>query len=31
VEAIQQAFREAYPRFYKLGKDATKETFAPGT
>jgi transglutaminase-like putative cysteine protease len=31
VETIQQAFREAYPRFYKLGKDATKETFAPGT
>jgi transglutaminase-like putative cysteine protease len=31
VETIQQAFREAYPRFYELGKDATKETFAPGT
>jgi transglutaminase-like putative cysteine protease len=30
VEAIQQAFREAYPRFYKLGKDAAKETFTPG-
>ena len=31
VEAIQQAFREAYPRFYKLGRDAAKETFTPGT
>jgi transglutaminase-like putative cysteine protease len=30
VEAIQRAFREAYPRFYKLGKDAAKETFTPG-
>jgi transglutaminase-like putative cysteine protease len=30
VEAIQQAFREAYPRFFKLGKDAAKETFTPG-
>ena len=30
VEAIQQAFREAYPRFYQLGKDAAKETFTPG-
>jgi len=29
VEAIQQAFREAYPRFYRLGRDAAKETFAP--
>jgi transglutaminase-like putative cysteine protease len=25
---IQQAFREAYPRFYGLGRDAAKETFA---
>jgi len=31
VVEIQQAFREAYPRFYKLGRDAGKETFAPGT
>ena len=31
VEAIQQAFREAYPRFYKLGKDAAKESFTPGS
>jgi len=30
VQEIQQAFREAYPRFFKLGKDAAKETFAPG-
>jgi len=30
VEAIQQAFREAYPRFYNLGKDAAKESFTPG-
>ena len=29
VEAIQLAFREAYPRFYRLGRDAAKETFAP--
>jgi transglutaminase-like putative cysteine protease len=29
VDAIQQAFREAYPRFYRLGRDAAKETFAP--
>ena len=29
VEAIQQAFREAYPKFYRLGRDAAKETFAP--
>jgi transglutaminase-like putative cysteine protease len=27
VEEIQRAFREAYPRFYGLGKDAAKETF----
>ena len=31
VDDIQKVFRETYPRFYKLGKDATKETFAPGT
>ena len=30
VEQIQQAFREAYPKFYSLGQDAAKETFAPG-
>ena len=29
VEEIQQAFREAYPKFYRLGPDAAKETFAP--
>jgi transglutaminase-like putative cysteine protease len=29
VEEIQQAFREAYPKFYNLGADAAKETFAP--
>jgi transglutaminase-like putative cysteine protease len=29
VPEIQQAFREAYPKFYALGKDAAKETFAP--
>jgi transglutaminase-like putative cysteine protease len=27
VEKIQQAFREAYPKFYSLGADAAKETF----
>jgi transglutaminase-like putative cysteine protease len=27
VEEIQQAFREAYPRFYALGAEAAKETF----
>ncbi|HEU4352079.1 MAG TPA: transglutaminase family protein [Burkholderiales bacterium] len=27
VPQIQQAFRDAYPRFYGLGKDAAKETF----
>jgi transglutaminase-like putative cysteine protease len=27
VEEIQQAFRDAYPRFYSLGADAAKETF----
>jgi len=31
VDDIQKVFRETYPRFYKLGKDATKETFTPGT
>ena len=25
---IQQAFRETYPKFYQLGRDAAKETFA---
>jgi len=30
VAEIQQAFRDAYPRFYRLGKDAAKETFTPG-
>jgi len=29
VDEIQQAFRDAYPKFYSLGKDAAKETFAP--
>jgi len=29
VDTIQQAFQEAYPRFYRLGRDAAKETFAP--
>ena len=29
VGDIQKAFREAYPRFYKLGSDAAKETFTP--
>jgi transglutaminase-like putative cysteine protease len=29
VDVIQQAFRHAYPKFYSLGKDAAKETFAP--
>jgi transglutaminase-like putative cysteine protease len=27
VAQIQQAFREAYPKFYALGADAAKETF----
>jgi transglutaminase-like putative cysteine protease len=31
VAEIQKAFREAYPRFFKLGKDAARETFAPGS
>ncbi|HZM33513.1 MAG TPA: transglutaminase-like domain-containing protein [Burkholderiales bacterium] len=30
VEEIQQAFREAYPKFYGLGRGAAKESFAPG-
>jgi transglutaminase-like putative cysteine protease len=29
VDEIQRAFRDAYPKFYSLGKDAAKETFAP--
>ena len=29
VDAIQQAFQEAYPKFYRLGRDAAKETFTP--
>jgi transglutaminase-like putative cysteine protease len=27
VDEIQQAFRDAYPKFYSLGSDAAKETF----
>jgi hypothetical protein len=27
VDEIQQAFRDAYPKFYGLGADAAKETF----
>jgi transglutaminase-like putative cysteine protease len=27
VDDIQRAFREAYPKFYSLGKDAAKESF----
>lgn len=27
VDEIQQAFRDAYPKFYSLGADAAKETF----
>jgi transglutaminase-like putative cysteine protease len=27
VNEIQRAFREAYPKFYSLGKDAAKESF----
>ena len=30
VQEIQSAFRDAYPRYYSLGRDALKETFAPG-
>ena len=30
VDEIQAAFREAYPKFYGLGKDAARESFAPG-
>jgi transglutaminase-like putative cysteine protease len=29
VDTIQQAFREAYQKFYRLGRDAAKETFTP--
>jgi len=29
VADIQKAFREAYPKLYRLGQDAAKETFAP--
>jgi transglutaminase-like putative cysteine protease len=29
VDTIQKAFQETYPRFYRLGRDAAKETFAP--
>jgi transglutaminase-like putative cysteine protease len=29
VEEIQRAFREAYPKFYGLGRAALKETFSP--
>ena len=29
VEEIQRVFRETYPKFYALGRDAAKETFAP--
>jgi transglutaminase-like putative cysteine protease len=31
VDAIQRAFREAYPKFYRLGRDAAKETFTPSS
>ncbi len=30
VDEIQRAFREAYPKFYRLGADAAKESFSPG-
>jgi transglutaminase-like putative cysteine protease len=30
VAEIQQAFREAYPKFYSLGRAAARETFTPG-
>jgi transglutaminase-like putative cysteine protease len=30
VQEIQSAFRDAYPRYYGMGQDALKETFAPG-
>jgi transglutaminase-like putative cysteine protease len=30
VDEIQRAFREAYPKFYRLGSDAAKESFSPG-
>ena len=29
VADIQHAFKEAYPKFYRLGRDAAKETFSP--
>jgi transglutaminase-like putative cysteine protease len=29
VDTIQRAFQEAYPKFYRLGRDAAKETFTP--
>jgi len=29
VDEIQRVFRETYPRFYELGKNAAKETFTP--
>jgi transglutaminase-like putative cysteine protease len=29
VEEIQRVFREAYPGLYRLGEDATRESFAP--
>ena len=29
VDEIQRAFREAYPKFYRLGAAAAKETFTP--
>jgi len=29
VDEIQRAFREAYPKFYRLGAEAAKETFTP--
>jgi transglutaminase-like putative cysteine protease len=31
VETIQQAFKEAYPRLYRLGRDTARETFIPST
>jgi hypothetical protein len=30
VDEIQRVFREVYPGLYKLGKEAAKESFAPG-
>jgi transglutaminase-like putative cysteine protease len=29
AETIKQAFRDTYPKYYNLGPDAAKETFAP--